>query len=185
VFFEKNSLKDLCSPVFKTSEEEELISQFIAEIDAHIVFPISSKFKNSLKSEIGHTEFLHHFASLISAYHLYYLNTTDDMAFIQFQDKSFTLCLFSKQKLVLFNTFEINGFEDVVYYTYYAIEQYGFTPSNTSIHLGGFSEHTNEITTAFQKYSSSIYHLSPKNIENIKPQDAHKLLSTIFDLQCG
>ncbi|MGB0391253.1 MAG: DUF3822 family protein [Salibacteraceae bacterium] len=184
-FFDVKEIKELCSPVFKVQEGEEIISHHISEIDAHIVFPFSSDLKNSIKSKIGHTEFSHQFAPLLATYNLYYLDSDKEMAFIQFNEKTFSLALFQNKRLVLFNNYNFNSFEDVVYYTYYAIEQYGFMPASISLHMGGYTPFIKEITTAFQKYTQHIYHISPKNIENLNPENSDKLINTIFDLQCG
>lgn len=185
VFFDKENMESMCSSVFSTFESEILIDQYIPEIDSHFVFPFSTTLKNELQSKIGHTEISHQYCSLISAYHLYYLEDKSEMAFIHYQEKHFSLCLFKNKKMVFFNGFDMNSFEDVLYYTYYSIEQYGFNPSSTKIHFGGYSSFSDQVTVAFQKYSSQIFHISPNNIANLDPKKSDKLISTIFDLQCG
>lgn len=185
IFFKKEQKESICSTLFKFTEAEELIEQFIPEIDSYIIFPFSKVTKNALKSKIGHTEISHQYASLISTYHLYYVENNSEMAFVHFQESSFTVCLIKNKKMMLFNVFNMNSYEDVLYYTYYSMEQYGFSPEKTTIHYGGFCQFSSHVIAGFQKYSSKIYHLSPKGIDQITENNSDKLISTIFDLQCG
>jgi hypothetical protein len=185
VFYDKNNLSEISRPIFKTSDTEQLFSQFIPEIDGFLVFPFSYSFYQKLKSEIGHTQISHHFASLISTYHLYYLTNDSDMAFIHYHENQFTLSLFRNKKMILFNVFDMTSFEDVIYYTYYSLEQFGFTPIDTAIHIGGHFKHNPEVTIAFQKYTPTIFQLAPPLITTTETLVSDKIISTIFDLQCG
>ena len=185
VFFDQNQLNAISAPIFDTSDKEQILSKFIPEIDSYFIFPFSTNLKNSLKSEIGHTEISHHFASLISTYHLYYLGNSSNTAFIHYHEDKFTLALFSEKKMMMFNCFDLNSYEDVIYYTYYSFEQFGFSPANTEIHIGGFYSNASAVTTSFQKYTQTIFHLSPKDIHSVEQITSDKIISTIFDLQCG
>lgn len=184
-FYTPESINNWTDISFKKKKNEELHSQFIPEIDSYILFPIPSLLKIELKSKIGHTEFSHHFASLISIYHLYYLEGNEPQVFIQFHSQQFSLALFDKKKMLLFNVYDIRSWEDIIYYTYYTLEQFGFSPAETRINLGGYSESISEVTTAFQKYSNHIFHLKAKGIEPLNSSMEDKIINTIFDLQCG
>ncbi len=184
-FFTVETISDWKVHSFELEESEELISKFIPEIDSHIIFPVSSILKNELKSKIGHTEFGHHFASLISTYHIYYRETVGSQLFIHFHSTQFSLALFEDEKMVLFNVYDMKSWEDILYYTYYCLEQFNFSPSQTKINLGGYFEYISELTTALQRYSKHIFHLKAKGIDSIDATKEAKLLSTIFNLQCG
>ena len=184
-FFKKGGESDWIKPHFELETNETIFSKFIPEIESYLLYPLSVELKNKLKSEIGHIEFSHHFASLISIYHLYYLEKEVPQAFVHFHANQFTVSLFEGKKMLLFNTYELRSWEDVLYYCYYAIEQYGLSPQETKINLGGAFTHMEELTIAFQKYSKFIYRMKAKANTEMEAEKEDKLLSTIFDLQCG
>lgn len=184
-FYKSGEENNWIKPHFKKEETEIIFNKYIPEIESYILFPIEIELKNRLKSEIGHIEFSHHFASLISIYHLYYLEENNQQTFIHFHANQFTIALFKGTKMLLFNTYELRSWEDVLYYCYYAIQQYGLKPNETKINLGGSYLKMEELTVAFQKYSKFIYRMKAKSIAQLEPENENKLLSIIFDLQCG
>ena len=185
VFFDQTKLPDLVSSVIDLTENEEVLSTFIPEIDGHIAFAQGKEVTHFLKSKIGHVQIRHHFASLISIYHLYYAKEGVKSAFIQYQNKEFTFCLMDGRKMTLFNAFTMNSFEDVIYYTYYSMEQFGFSTADTEIHIGGDYEQNQEVLTALQRYTTKIFHLKPSCCMDLEKTKANALINTIFDIQCG
>lgn len=185
VFFVKDKQKGLVSSVFKLDEEESLFNQYIPELDSYMVFASETNLVENLKSSFGHIEVCHQFTPLISAYHLYYIEDNEPKAFIHLRDGNFALSLFRNKKMELFNVFDHNSFEDVCYYTYFGMEQFGFNPEKTAIHISGYSEFSEELSNTLKKYTQNIFHLKPNKLENIPVKDSDKLISTIFDLQCG
>lgn len=185
LFFNPKSIRELVNPVIETQDDEEILTTFIPEIDGHIAFTQKKEMTNLLKSSIGHVHIRHHFGSLISTYHLYYAKESVLMAFIQYHDKTFTLCLMNGKKMVSFNVFELTSFEDVVYYTYYSMEQFEFSPVTTEIHIGGDSTYNQEVLTTLQRYTSKIFHLKPLCCKDLDQNKADALINTIFDIQCG
>lgn len=185
VFYDSTKLVELVSSVIELTENEKVNSTFIPEIEGYIAFSQDKEVTDFLKSKIGHIQIRHHFASLISTYHLYYAKEGIKSAFIQYQNKEFTLCLMDGKKMISFNAFTINSFEDVVYYTYYSMEQFGFSPADTEIHIGGDYEQHPEVLTAFQRYTATIFHLKPSCCMELENSKANALINTIFDIQCG
>ena len=185
VFFDPKNISELLAVVVDIEKTDTIQSTFVPEIDGHIAFTQNKEITNLLKSRIGHVHLRHHFASLISTYHLYYAKENSKMAFIQYHNKQFTLCLMDGKKMILFNSFSMNSFEDVIYYTYYSMEQFGFIPSSTEIHLGGNYEQNSEVLVALQRYTKNIYHLKPTCCSDLEKTKADALINTIFDIQCG
>jgi len=185
VFFNNKTTHELVKPVLEIQDGEEILTTFIPEIDGYIAFAQKKEITNLLKSNIGHVHIRHHFGSLISTYHLYYAKESVLMAFIQYHNKTFTLCLMNGKKMVSFNVFNLNSFEDVVYYTYYSMEQFNFSPADTEIHIGGDYSNNQEVLTTLQRYTSRLFHLKPLCCKDLEPNKADALINTIFDIQCG
>lgn len=185
VFYDKAQLENMGGIFLEHPISGDYVSKFIPEIDSYLIFTFPKKLTHQLMAEIGPIDISHRFASLISTYHLYYIDIDQDMAFVHFHNKQFTLALFRAGKMILFNCFDINVFEDLIYYTYYALIQYQFSPDSTKIHFGGYSPFQSEIIDAFQRYTTHIYHLMPRNITDIDTGTSDRIISTIFDLQCG
>lgn len=185
LFFDQNKIDKLHLNVFELNTDESIQSRFIPEIDSYILFPIKSALKSKLQTKIGHIDFHHHFASLISTYHLYYATENDNSAFIQMHSNSFSLCLFEGKKMILFNSFDFKTPEDIIYYTYYSIEQFNFSPAETLIHIGGSYDRKPEVISTLQRFSSKIFNLKPDELKQTNDQTSDALINTIFDLQCG
>ena len=185
VFFKKEDTATIVNSAFEEIESLDLKSQFIPEIESQLVFGIGKDLYSTLISEIGHVEISHHFSSLISTYQLFYTKEKTSSAFIQYHQNKFTLGLYEGNKLVNFNVFEFKSAEDILYYTYYTLEQFNFSIANTIIHIGGATLASESILTQLQKYTKEIYHLKPNCCPNLEQQKSNALINTIFDVQCG
>lgn len=184
-FFDTNNFQNLVAEIIDLEEGETYMHSFIPEISSYLVFPLKKELEHQLQSEFGHVSIRHHFASLISTYKLYYSKENVESVFVQFHDKYFSLCLFDGKTITHFNTFDMLSFEDVIYYTYYTMNQYGFDIKESNIHIGGAFKQLEETHHAFQRYSSNIFQLKPNCCEELSPAEANSLINTIFDIQCG
>lgn len=184
-FFEKDTLSALISSIILLEEKDKIKYNFIPEIDSYLVFTIHELTENAIRSALGSVHFKHHFSSLLSTYYLHYAAANEQTAFVQYHDQKFSLCLFNGKKLTHFNVFDIASFEDVIYYTYYTMEQFQFTPKNTVIHIGGNYSGHEQVLSTFQKYSERIYRLKPKKEIQLSAQEENAFINTIFDIQCG
>lgn len=185
VFFHEKDSEVMASSMFDSAKFLDIRTQFIPEIDSHIVFGITKDLYASLISEIGHVEISHHFAVLISTYKLFYAKEKTSSAFIQYHQSKFTLGLFEGNRLVHFNVFDFKSPEDILYYTYYTMEQFDFSASETIIHIGGTTLESSNILTQLQKYTKNIYLLKPNCCPNLEQEKSNALINTIFDVQCG
>ena len=185
LFFDPSKTKEILSGVVSIDKGESVFSNFIPEIDSHIIFSIREDLKSLFQSKIGHTKFSHHWASLISTYHLYYVSEDIKSVFVQYHQNKFSLCLYAGKKLIQFNTFDFKTPEDIIYYIYYTMEQFGFTPKESVIHLGGNYADHNAVTTTLQRYTEKIFHLKPNCCNTLSTEKSDAIINTIFDLQCG
>jgi len=185
VFFDKQKLLSIGASFFENNDSLDVTDQFIPEIDSYLVFGISKNIQSSLIEKIGHIDFSHHFSSLISTYSLFYTKEGIHSAFIQYHQNKFTLSLFNGKNMIHFNSFEYNSPEDVLYYTYYTMDQFNFSASETAIHVGGAAKESELILNQLQKYSKNIYQLKPKCCPDLATDKSNALLNTIFDVQCG
>ena len=185
VFFDQKKLPELTAAVIDIDDSDSALSSFIPEIDGHIAFTQKNEIINLLKTNIGHIDIRHHFASLISTYHLFYAKKGTKMAFIQYHNQKFTLCLMEGKKMISFNVFGMNSFEDVIYYPYYSMEQFEFSPAVTEIHIGGKYAQNDSVLSTLQRYTKTIFHLKPTCCLNLEQTKADALINTIFDIQCG
>lgn len=185
LFYDVKQIKELHHNIFEIESTESLFSKFIPEIDSYILFPIESALKDRLQTQIGHVDFNHHFASLISTYYLYYTSENKNSAYLQFHSNAFTLCLYDGKKMVLFNTFKFNSAADIIYYTYYSMEQFSFSTADTIIHVGGQSIYKDEVINTLQRFTSKIFNLKPEHLTQLNQASSDALINTIFDLQCG
>jgi hypothetical protein len=184
-FFDHSKIKELVKGVFKQSEKESLMAIQIPEIDSHIIFTVESETISLIKSRIGHTKFSHHFAALISTYKMYYVKEDVKSVFIQFHDTKFTLSLFDGINMVHFNVFDIQSYEDVLYYVYYTMNLFDFDPITSPIHFGGSYSHSDKVNLGLQKYSKTIFHLKPEYCPELSEEKKDIFINTIFDIKCG
>lgn len=185
VFFNKKDSDIKASSVFEDTELLTIQNQYNPEIDSFLVFGIRKSLITALIREIGHVEISHHFSSLISTYQLFYTKEKTSSAFIQYHQNKFTLGLYSGKKLVNFNVFDFKTPEDILYYTYYTMEQFNFSIADTVLHIGGATSGSEAILTQLQRYTKSIYHLKPNCCPDMKIEKSNALINTIFDIQCG
>jgi hypothetical protein len=185
IFYDIKHINEFHHNLFELSAQETIFSKFIPEIDSYIIFSVESQLKNSLQTQIGHIDFNHHFASLISTYYLYYTTESENSAFIQFHSNTFSLCLFEGKKMKLFNVFEFNSSEDIIYYTYYSMEQFNFSTVDTIVHVGGRCTYKEEVLSTLQRFTSKIFNLKPDHLTQLNQVNSDALINTIFDLQCG
>tara|TARA_R110002050_G_scaffold200591_1_gene335500 strand:+ start:46905 stop:47687 length:783 start_codon:yes stop_codon:yes gene_type:complete len=184
-FFEPLNMDTIARAAFPIKKTDRLLSKFIPEIDGHIVYSISEEEISILKSNVNHLDFSHHFASLISMYCLYYAKEQVKTVFIQYHHKKFTLALFDGKQLMQFNVFDIRSFEDIIYYTYYTMEQFEFSPQDSVIHVGGKYKKSAAVLTILQRYTNSIFHLKPTCCSNLPEKQMDAIINTTFDLKCG
>ena len=185
LFFDSNNVDSLVKGIIPVKENCKTYSTFIPEIDSYLVFKVKSELITILNSKLGHVSFAHHFASLITTYRLYHTVKDTQSVFVQYHQNKFTLCLFNGLEMVHFNVFDFKSFEDVVYYTYYTMEQFDFSPAKSIMHLGGKYSGTEKVLKAFQTYSSKIFQLKPNCCTDISTEKSDAIINTIFDLQCG
>ena len=185
LFFDSNNVESLVTGVIPEIENSKTYSTFIPEIDSYLVFKIKLDLIALLNSKIGHINFAHHFASLITTYKLYHTVKNNHSVFVQYHQNKFTLCLFDGLEMVHFNVFDFKSFEDVVYYTYYTMEQFDFSPAKSIMHLGGKYSDSVKVLNTFQTYSSKIFQLKPNCCTELSSKDSDAIINTIFDLQCG
>lgn len=184
-FYDVNKLPELVGPLIEVADTDYLSANFIPEIDSYIAFTVPKSVRDLIKSKIGHTEFCHHFASLITTYRLYYTQENVCSVFIQYHQNKFSLGLFDGHQMVHFNAFDFKTFEDIIYYTYYTMEQFEFSPTDAVIHVGGSYTQSAAVLTTLQRYTKNIYHLQPNGCPNLDPNKSDAIINTIFDLQCG
>lgn len=184
-FFHESQLLSLVKPVLSFAKNEVLKFNLIPEIDAYLVYKISRELEHFVKSTIGHAVFRHHFGSLISTYNLFYCAKNTTTAFVQLQNENFTLALFEGNKLLHFNSFKWSGLEDILYFTYYSMDQYNLDPATTDMYIGGNMDFTDETIAAFQRYSSKIYKITPTLQQNMGDSQTQAFINAIFDIQCG
>jgi hypothetical protein len=185
LFFDSLKVESLIIGVIPKNEQSKTYSTFIPEIDSHLVFKIESALVALMNIKVGHINLSHHFASLITTYKLYYAVKDKNTVFVQYHQDQFTLCLFNGLKMIHFNVFDFKSYEDVVYYTYYTMEQFEFPPSESIMHLGGNYEDADKVLKTFQTYSSKIFQLKPNCCTDISIEKSDAIINTIFDLQCG
>ena len=185
LFFDNSNVDSLVKGLIPVNQHCKTYHTFIPEIDSYLVFKVKKTLLALLNAKIGHVNFSHHFASLITTYKLYYSAKNTHSVFVQYHQNKFTLCLFNGLKMVHFNVFDFKSFEDVVYYTYYTMEQFEFSPSESIMHLGGKYSDTDKVLKAFQTYSSKIFQLKPNCCTDISIEKSDAIINTIFDLQCG
>ena len=184
-FFEEGSFASLAKKFVPVAENEEILATFIPEIDGYIAFTQLKNITQLLKSKQIQVETRHHFASLISAYHLLYAEENKFKAFIQFHHKQFSLCLMDGKKLISFTTFDIHSFEDILYYVYYSLEQHAFPIAKTELHIGGYYADQNSIMNVFKRYSATIRPIIPTCCPDLSEENRNILLNIILDVQCG
>jgi len=185
LFFDEKNMDELVNELIPATEHSKTYHSFIPEIDSYIVFRVNAELIGLLITQIGHVNISHHFASLITTYKLYYAVKQAGSVFVQYHQNKFTLCLFNGLEMVHFNVFDFKSFEDVVYYTYYTMEQFDFSPADSMMHLGGKFSDTDKVLKAFQTYSFKIFHLKPNCCTDLANEKSDAIINTIFDLQCG
>ena len=185
VFFNKQDIKGLANTLFEDANSLEISHQYIPEIDSQLVFGVNKNLIESLRYKIGHFEISHHFSSLISTYKLRYTKEKTSSVFIQYHQTKFTLALFEGNKLTHFNVFDFMSSEDILYFTYYTMDQFDFSTSDSIIHIGGDFKDSKIVLTQLQKFTKTIYHLEPNNCPGIHKENSKALINTIFDVQCG
>lgn len=185
VFFDKENYTELASSVIECAPNEQFHYTWIPEIDHYLVFPFDHDALTAYQGHFGPLTIRHHFASLISNYSLYYAREEQDQVFVHFHDKVFTVCVFQGKTMKHFNCFDWMSYEDVVYYTYYTMNQLELDVANTPIHLGGYFPSVQETITALQRYSAHVFEIQPREEDSFSTEQSTKLLATIFDIQCG
>ena len=184
-FFEENTYPSVAEKFVPLAENEEMLSTFIPEIDGSIVYSQDKSILHFLRSKQIQVEVRHHFASLISAYHLLYSEEEVYKAFIQYHHKTFTLCLMKGKSMISFNVFDFHTFEDIIYYVYYSMEQQSFPVPTTEIHIGGHYSNHDSLLKVMKRYSEKISPIVPSCCPELSKDKRNILLNAIFDVQCG
>lgn len=128
------------------SSYEQVISNFLPNVDAYQVFALPDCFKYRLDKYFRKKTILHHSVPLIESIIINNKNRhLDNTLFLNVRDKQIDIVACHKDGLKFFNSFYAPAPEDVIYYLLFVMEQLGYNPEEVELQLSGnikkFSKH--------------------------------------------
>lgn len=102
-----------------------------------------------------------HFASLLlKTIHLFE-SSSENEAFLHFEENRFYMAVYKNQNLTFFNCFSFQTPTDVLYYLLFSLEQLGLNLSEISLFLFGEISYEQEVFKLIYSYIESVGFLSP------------------------
>lgn len=99
---------------------------------------------------------------------------------------SIDIIIKNKQKLVLANSFNVNGQEDILYYLLFSLEQFELNPLTARLSIAGNIETNNSLALAIKKYIKEVRFaaghksINWSNLKGIPQHQHYSILNRIF-----
>ncbi|MCD6333284.1 MAG: DUF3822 family protein [Bacteroidales bacterium] len=143
------------------SDKEEILSQRIPSVDAQVLFTIPSQIRAEIDHTLDEVRFYHQAAPMIEDGWVNVKNQPDTgRCSIQVHENSFDVAVFSGNQFKLFNTYNYNSPEDLVFLVLYLFDQFEFNQEITPLDISGSIDPQGEITRLFHKYIRQVNFLS-------------------------
>lgn len=162
-----------------------MLYQHLPEVNSYLIFGVEHKLVQNIEKWLGYPQFKHHAGALISNQSQYYVEPPLHSMFIDFNNQSFTQSVFNGKQLLHCNTFGFKNNDDIIYYSYYPLEQLGLMPNDIEVNLSGKIPNFDELVNIYQKYSQRVYELLPREVKNIGTTELRSLFRVILNIQCG
>ncbi|PRY96018.1 DUF3822 family protein [Marinilabilia salmonicolor] len=125
--------------------------------DACTVFTIPEKLKNLFKRQFPEPMFFHQYVPMTETkLAISRPGNSKSQIIINVQNRFFDLVVLEKNNLRLCNTFEINGEDDLIYFTLFVFEQLQISPATAEIQFIGHHPSANKIKQKLGKYLKHV-----------------------------
>ncbi|MFO8002590.1 MAG: DUF3822 family protein [Marinilabilia sp.] len=125
--------------------------------DAWNVFTVPEEMEKLFRRQYPDPVFLHQYIPIAETkLAVSRPGTGRNQVIINLHSKYFDLIVLEKNNLKLCNTFEMNGENDLIYFTLFVFEQLQLTPAGTEIQIVGSHPRKNEILDVLNQYIKQV-----------------------------
>jgi len=183
-FFDLRDMKAYLRLNHPTKSKTKNISNRILAAKAVCVFTMEESLYELLKKKYPGADFCHTSLPLCSMA----INKGNDGCFIQIYGKSFELVIIKDHKLNLYNVFDFQSENDIIYFVLNAYKSTGLDPLIHPLLIAGLLQKSSDITTIAGKYIKEIsfYNSGNFNIPELEEYQysSHNFLNHKEILNC-
>lgn len=162
-YFDKNELKTYLDYTIKTLENDHIVFDELAVINAKNVYIPFVNINNYLFQNFGSFVFKHHSTILIEKLLSYHEKNTDKHFFVNVSSKDIDIIVIKNNALTLYNSFSFNTKEDFIYYILFVAEQLEMNPEEFSLTFLGAITKDSELYDIAYKYVRYIEFINTTN----------------------
>ncbi len=110
---------------------------YLVDLDIHSVYIPFTHVNNALLDRFSTFDFIHHSSALLKKLYPVQKQLNSDKAYAYIEGHSMSLSIFKDKKLALFNVFEIQNPDELLYYLLFSFEQLALDPEIINLDLFG------------------------------------------------
>lgn len=171
-YFDKKMAKDYFGFNFHENNGR-VLSNTMNEGEYHLVFSMDEKLHSFLSRSLWNPSFQHFASRLLPFFKTYKAEINNKRCFIDFHNSFFSIIVFSEEKLLSANTFQITNQHDTLYFIASVWEKLSLNQTNDILYYSGnISPSTNTIDTLKKliKYTEKV-ELSPKTDLSVQQKE--------------
>lgn len=155
--FQANEAHKWLSFTHQISSGNDIAHTDMKMADACTIFTIPEKLKNLFKRQFPEPRFFHQYVPITETkLAVSRPGNSKSQVIINVQNRFFDLVVLEKNNLKLCNTFEINGKEDLIYFTLFVFEQLQISPATADVQFIGYHPAADEIKQMLSKYLKHV-----------------------------
>ena len=182
--FDSNYIGDYLKYTTTVLADDTPAVDHLIDFDLHMVYIPFTHVNNALLDRFSSFDFMHHGSVLIKNLYANQKKNGQDGVYAFIESHSMSLTIFKDQQLQLFNVFEINTTDELLYYLLFSLEQVQLDPENCTVALFGSVKEGNQQHTRIAEFIKNINFFIPDsqlNFEETIKAEQIELLSLIAE----
>jgi len=163
--FDNNSMADQQHFLHKENKDEVICVDSLRIADARTIYSLPSPLYNYFIGTYHNLQLIHTSSTTIENQLSTFHNDKNNVITLLIHSNYFELIASNEKSLLLYNSFEIENTNSVIYYTLFCCEQLKLDPEILSVQLGGKVGKTSAIYLTMQNYFKNLHFANaPENI---------------------
>ncbi len=139
-----------------TSDNSRVFTDELRIADARSIYSLPKELDMNLRNLFGHFDLFHASTALIESQLLSNRNKNEHTFCVIIYDSYFELLVVNGRQLLLYNTFDIENSESLLYYCLFCCEQLGLNPESVHVELAGAIDSASQSYSNLERYFRNI-----------------------------
>ncbi len=161
IFFDKENLKAYFEFNQSLNELDEIHFNFLAEINAYIIFAIPNYVVNEIIGRFENVKLFHQATPLIKIIFKNKDIKEHERVYVNMNNKFIDIAVVAGNRLCLYNTFQFQNETDLLYFILYIYKQLNLDTRKNKLFISGEQSDNIKYYNALRKYITTVRYLEP------------------------